>query len=215
MLNFTTRFAGWSGVVFLFGLQLSTSASAVSHSYINTYRSSTQTHVFVSQSVEGEYGTYSQTQSDQSQHENVNSSSWQGYGIRTSVGFEIMKFLQFDAGHTFLNLRKNKDRLENIDGSRLFGEARAVFISPIGNLEAGIGASALRLDYQKQLESSALVGNGFYYSLGINYFLSNRVSIYSKGTFISERMIKNGGTSEFKGFETETTALGAGFRIWL
>lgn len=185
-------------------------ALAESHSYINYMRSSSESKVFVQQSVDGEYGTY------KLQGTGIDADEfWKGYGIGTQFGIELMKFIQFTASHTFVTMRYKEDSLESLSGSRLNAGVRFSFLSPVGNLEAGGGAQGSRLDYQKQLENGSFYGSGIYYSLGVNYYLSSRISITAEGKMTQEHLDRSSGSSAVRSIDTKATAMGLGFRIWL
>lgn len=187
-------------------------ALAESHSYINYQRSSTQSQIFVEQSVEGEYGVY---MTNGATEEDSAKQFWKGYGIATEVGVELMKFLQFTASHTFVNMRFKEDALQSLNGSRMNAGLRLSFLSPVGNLEAGGGFQGSRLDYQKQLENASFYGSGVYYSLGVNYFLSSRVSVDVQGRMGREHLDRSSGSSSVRSIDTSTSQMGIGFRIWL
>jgi len=201
---------------------ISSPAFGYSHAYINQFRSSTRSPIFVSQSLEGEYGQYSLrgklipdgSGTDGKVLGNVKS-NWRGIGLRTAVGLELMKFIQFIAGHTFINMRNQEDGLEQLEGSRLHAEAKVVFISPIVNLEVGGGASVTRADYQRALDNASFVGSGVYYSIGGNYFLSSRLSVFGKGKSFNDRLMRNSGSATISEITTRTTAVSMGFRIWM
>ncbi|MEZ4743697.1 MAG: hypothetical protein R3B45_14845 [Bdellovibrionota bacterium] len=198
-------------------------AYGYSHSYINTFRSSANSSIFVSQSLDGEYGNFTLT--GKLDDEDLNEASpgdtisdrslWRGIGLSTSVGLELMKFIQFSVGHTFINMRSQDDAREQLEGSRIHADTKLVFGSPIGNLEAGFGASIIRADYQKLLESSSFVGSGLFYSLGGNYFLTSRFSIFARGKIFKDHLMRNSGSARVQQIDTETTAVSLGFRIWM
>jgi hypothetical protein len=197
-------------------------ALAQSHDYITTFRSGTTSHVYISQSLDGEYGLYSLhgklVPSPTDPTETVvgdDTAHWRGVGFRTAIGIELLKFIQFSAGHTFLNLRNQEDGLEQLQGSRLHADCSLVFASPIGNLEAGVGASILRADYRRMLENSSFVGSGTTYSLGTNYFMTSQLSVFAKGRVHQEHLMRNGGSATVRRIDTDTTAVSLGFRIWL
>ncbi len=187
---------------------------AESHWLIYSNKSSTEKNFFVSQGIEGEYGGYRLIQSGQEAND-VNSQIWRGYGLRNSVGVEVMKFIQFSVSHTFLNMRAKADSRDNLSGSRLTGEGRFVFASPIGNLELGGGMIGARYDYRDLTSSSDFLGSGYYYSLGVDYFLSSRLSFYIHGKSFRENMVRSGGGSGIENIKSETNALSSGFNIWL
>lgn len=197
-----------------------TGAHAESHSYVNMMRSSTTSHVFVQQSLDGEFGRYDAAVNEVDPETGDRRSTtqkqlWKGYGIGTTVGLELIKFIQFTAGHSFINMRYKDDALESLIGSRLHAGMRAVFLSPVGNLEAGAGIQGSRLDYQKQLEHASFVGNGVYYSLGLNYFLSSRFSVYYEAKMTKDHLVRNGGSAVVEAIDTDTTMMGLGFRLWM
>lgn len=192
---------------------------AQGHSYINHMRSSTTSHVFIQQSVEGEYGKVvsSGIKTDEigATVSTKQDQFWKGYGIGTSIGIELLKFVQFTAGHTFVNLRYRDDALERLSGSRLNAGLRLSFLAPVGNLEVGGGLLGSRLDYQKQLENASFYGSGFYTSLGLNYYMNSRVSFYFEGKMNQENLVRNSGSSVTSDMQSSTTLMGVGFRIWL
>lgn len=192
---------------------------AQGHSYVNYMRSSTTSHVFIQQSVEGEYGKVisNGTKTDEQGNSvgTTQSQFWKGYGIGTAIGLEIMKFVQFTAGHTFTNTRFRDDALERLSGSRLHAGLRLSFLAPVGNLEAGAGLLGSRLDYQKQLENASFYGSGMYYSLGMNYYMNSQVSVYFEAKMNQEHLVRSSGSSSVGSMDSSTTLMGAGFRIWL
>jgi hypothetical protein len=197
----------------------STPAAADTHSYINYMRSSTSTSLFLQESVEGEYGRYYTTGTQMNAAGILASDNqtqyWRGYGLNTTIGLEVMKFVQFVAGHTFMNMRLRDDGLQTLNGDRLNVGARLAFDSPAANLELGTGILGSRLDYTRQLVQESFYGSGVYYSLGLNYFLSLRVSFFGEAKLLNEHLVRQGGTDEVQSIDTEMTNMGIGFRIWL
>ena len=199
------------------GLAQIANAQSVSHQYVNTERSSSVTHVFVSQSIEGEYGDFELKSSAASLNNSngTTTSKWQGYNLTQTFGLEIFKFVQFSASHSMMNMRSQSSSLQHLGGSRFSGGARLVFLAPVANLEAGAGIIGSRYDYQNQLTTSNFYGSGAYYSLGFNYFMSERVSLFGQGKMIDEHSMRNGGDSETTSISAKTTNLGMGFTLWL
>jgi hypothetical protein len=208
-------------------------ALAQSHNYINYMRSSTTTAVFVQQSVDGEFGKFTLRGENKATDATADATGdaqasgpakapgayevtqrWRGYGIGTTVGIETMKFLQFVAGHTFVNLRYRDDALQSLNGSRLHLGGRLAFTAPLVNLEGGAGVQGSRLDYQRQLDNASFYGSGYYYSLGLNYFVSTRVSFYYEAKQAHEHLVRNGGSASIESIDTEDTLMGLGFRLW-
>lgn len=184
------------------------------HSFINSQRSSENNNVFVSQAVEGEYGHMNKIAAGLKEGEGENR-VWQGYGFRNTIGVELLKFTQFSLSHTFMNMRSKASSLENLHGSRLAGEARVVFSSPIGNMEAGGGVIASSMDYTRLLENADFLGSGYYYTLGLNYFLSQRVSFFGQGKMIRENFVRSGGSSTIENIKSDTSNASFGFSLWL
>lgn len=187
---------------------------AETHAMIQSMRSSSETNVFVSQCVEGEYGAFTKFRSGEKDTA-AESRIWRGYGFRNTLGLELMKFTQFSVSHTFVNMRSKADSLENIHGSRFTGELKLVFAAPIGNLEAGGGFLGSRYDYQRQLDNADYLASGYFYSLGVNYFMSSRVSIFSQGKMNRENLVRNAGSAEVSNIKTETSSVGMGFSLWI
>lgn len=193
---------------------------ASSHTYINLYRSSAKKHVFVAQTLEAEYGNYGLTgkiipMRDGNLKAGTLTDSWKGIGFKTSIGIEIMKFIQFSAGHTLINNTNQNDTNESLDGSRLHAETTLSFLSPLGNLELGLGATASRMEYKNVLESSDFIGTGLYYTVGSNYFITDRFSIFGQAKALKESMSRSGGSAMVDTISTDLTSLGFGFRIWM
>ncbi len=194
----------------LLTLFASEAAHAYSHQYINMSRSSQGRYIFVTQSFEGEFGQYT----SKGERGTV-SKTWQGYGIQNGVGMEIMKFVQFGVSHTQVNNRAKGDAGQRILGSRLAGDMKLVFSAPVGNLEAGFGMLASRLDYQSGLEQASLLGSGMYYSLGVNYFLSGNVSFFGQARQYAENLVYNSGSADISSIQTDSRSIGFGFSVWL
>jgi len=135
--------------------------------------------------------------------------------ISMPIVVPMIKFVQVVAGHTFVNMRYRDDALESLSGSRLNAGLRFSFLAPIGNLEIGGGLLGSRLDYQKQLENASFYGSGQYYSVGINYFVNSRVSVYFEAKMHQEHLVRNGGSSTVSAMDSDSTLMGGGFRIWL
>src|SRR5690606_27074817 len=135
---------------------------------------------------------------------------WQGYGIRNEIGLEFLKFLQFNLGHTSLNLRSKDDSTENISGSRFNAGAGLTFYAPLGNLRFGGGFLGSRLDYRQQDNSSSYYGSGYYYDIGYDYFINYNVSFYLAGKRNFENLVRNSGKVLPGSVKAETTSAGMG-----
>jgi hypothetical protein len=199
----------------MFGAQ---TALADSHDYINSRRSSMVSHVFVQQGVEGEYGAYSTKgveTTDAGSRTYRDSQAWKGYNLGTTVGIEVIKFVQFTLGHSFINMQHQDDRLESLRGSRVQAGLKMVFMAPIFNLELGSGLTGSRLDYQRQLENAMFHGSGYYQEAGISHYLSSQISVYFSARMSKEHLARTAGSSDVRDMDTNTTVMGAGVRIWL
>lgn len=173
-----------------------------SHEYINSMRDGN--HLYIEQSLNGEYGQYDNGD---------DKAFWKGYGLGTAIGLETFKFIQFQVGHTLVNL-KNKDALETLQGSRVYGGGRLSFLSPIGNLELGAGVQGSHLDYQKDLDTGSFYGSGVYWSLGVDYFMSQHISIYYEAKQTREHLVRGSGVGR-QGMDANSMLMGLGFRVWL
>lgn len=204
------------------GTSLAQSAS-YNHNYVNTMRSGAVSHFYVSQSLDGEYGKFSATSKPGSSADAMASvggiapasDSWRGFGIGTAFGLEILKFVQFTGGHTFVSLRRNDDGLQTLSGSRLHAGAKFVFTAPLANLELGGGLLGSRMDLVQRLQRGDYYGSGMFYSLGMNYFLSSQVSIFGSVKTLQERLVQTGGDSTYDTIRNNSTTIGTGFSIWL
>lgn len=199
-------------------------SAAYNHNYVNTMRSGNVSHLFVSQSVDGEFGKFSATTKQGANSADAmasvgslgpSSDSWRGFGIGTAFGLEVLKFVQFTSGHTFVSLRRNDDGLQTLSGSRLHAGAKFVFTAPLANLELGGGMLGSRMDFVQRLQRGDYYGSGLYYSLGLNYFLSSQVSVFGTLKTLQERLVQTGGDSTYDTIRNSSTTVGAGFSIWL
>ncbi len=231
MYQFKVKTAGVVAGAFLGlqGLMLSQHAfaqapSSGNHNFVNTMRSGNVSHMFVSQTVDGEFGKFSGTLTSAAKSADASkglsdlgltNNSWRGFGIGTNFGLEVMKFIQFTGGHTFVSLRRNDDGMQTLSGSRLNAGARFVFMAPLANLELGGGILASRMDFVQRLERADYYGSGMYYSLGMNYFLNSQVSVFGHVKSIDEQLMKGSGNTSFDSIRNNTTTIGAGFSIWL
>ncbi len=206
------------GVFFCFN----TLALAMQHSYINYMRSGAKNYIFVSQAVGGEYGEIISKAkgSDVAGLEGGDaflnrSANWKGVGLKTTAGLEVFNFMQFEFGHTFVNLKHRDDGFESLSGSRFNVGTKLVFRSPLLNLEGGLGVLGSRMDYQNGFVNSDLYGSGRYYSLGTNYFLHSQLSVFSYYMVTNEHFVRNGGSHLVNEMDTSTDSMGLGFTLWL
>lgn len=193
-------------------LGLSSSAFAQGHAFIDQARSSMRKNVFLTTSLEGEYGHVQRTAKESGA---VDTESWRGYGIRNGLGVEVMKFTQFSLSHTLLNMRSNDSGLENLTGSRLAAEIAFAFSAPLMNIQFGLGMLASQLQYQAVEKSSSFTGTGHYYTMGTNYFFSPSISFQTNfKRMVSDNKI-SGGSADFKELRANTDNLSLGIAVWL
>lgn len=205
--------------------------------YVNYMRSSTVNYIFVQESVEGEYGRHTPTTTTGNQSQSGGTTAtavtptvpggaaaaaasdqgqwWQGVGFDTSIGLEVMKFFQLVAGHTFVNDRWRDDGSTTLTGSRLHAGGRLEFESPVVNLELGGGVTGSSMQYTSSADQGSFYGSGFYYSLGLNYFTSQRVSFCYEAKFSNEHLVKSSGSTDISYIDTSMTSMSLGFRLWL
>ena len=145
----------------------------------------------------------------------TNTGKWKGYNLTQTFGLELLKFVQFNVAHSMMNMRSANTSLERLGGSRFTAGMRLVFLAPVANLEAGGGLIGSRYDYQHNLSTTDFYGSGVYYSLGFNYFLSERVSFFGQGKMIDEHAVRSGGDTDTTMITSKTTNFGAGFSLWL
>ncbi len=193
-------------------LTLSTSAFSQSHAMIDSTRSSLYKNMFITTSVEGEYGSMERTAKVGGA---TDTESWKGYGIRNGLGLELFKFTQFSLSHTLVNMRSQNSGLENLNGSRIAAELALSFSAPITNIQFGLGVLGSQLQYQALAKSSTFVGTGHFYTMGMNYFVSPSVSLQAIGKRIVTTNKVSGGSSDFSQLESRTDNLSLGVAIWL
>lgn len=209
--NWDSPYARLAPLFFFFlgsiaSLLMSTGARAQGHAYTNYMRSGVVPYVYLQQGAYGEYGKLDDGKIKE---------PWRGYGVDTSLALETMKFIQFKAGHTFVGIRSRDDSSESLSGSRLHAGIGLSFLSPVANLEIGSGIQGSRLDYQNRAQSATFAGSGLYYSLGLNYFMTSKVSVYGEAKSMSDNLVRTSGAGDIPNFNTESRVMGLGFRIWL
>jgi hypothetical protein len=196
----------------LVALAMSSAAVGQSHALIDKSRSSEVKNLYVSQSIEGEFGRIRKKERGS---DFASPTTWRGYGIRNGLGVEIFRFTQFAISHTLLNIRSKESSLENLRGSRLAGEMNFAFSSPMTNIQFGLGVAASQLEYQNFQESGLFVGGGTYYTMGFNYFMSPTFSIQLIGKHFETRYTSSGGSLELEELGASFDNLGVGINIWL
>jgi hypothetical protein len=214
MWSWLTGIAVLAGV---FGAQ--SEAMGYTHNFIDSNRSSVVRNLYVVQGIEGSFGRFKAdgvaTSEDGFSESVATDAYWKGWGVHSGVGIELFKFLQFGIGHTMVNERNQSNSLEKISGSRFTGETSLNFASPMGSLMLGGGVVASRYDYTRRLESADYYGSGYFYKVGINYFIAPQVSVYGDLRTSHENLIRNTGTSMYKSISLDLQTGSAGFAIWL
>jgi hypothetical protein len=203
-----------SSLILIAGVSAASPALAQSptHAYINSMRSSYETHYFVSIGATGSAGTI--TSQERGEDAESLSSRWQGYGVRNEVGIEFLKFLHFSVAHSSLNIRSSTRSSETLSGSRFEGAASLNFYAPLGNLQMGGGFLGSRLDYRRESDSGSYFGSGYFYNVGYNYFMSSMISFYIDARKSQENLVNNN-SSELPGnLKTDMSEAGLGFKIW-
>jgi len=198
------------GLAALGMLLAASAAQADSHAYITGNRSSANSYVYFQESLEAEYGHYSLNGSNGKS----SSEAWQGSNLSSSLGTEMWKFLQVEAGYGALNLHKANDKLNRMSGTRLHTGLRLNFSAPLFNLELGAGLQASRLDHVNHEESATYYGTGSYVSIGLSYFLMTHLSVYSEIKYTTEHMKNTAGGTAIDTIDAKSTGGGLGFRIW-
>ena len=167
------------------------------------------TLIYFSQSVSGEYSQ---------NKENVNGETatypWKGYGVKSTVGLEVSRFIDFSLTHNLLTMHNDANYWEALNGSRVSGELVFVFASPVGNLRLGGGVSGSHYVYQNVPQDAEFYGSGLYYTLGVNYFVTPRFSLFTDFQQYREKLTKTGGYSDVGRIDSKTNAGEAGFSLW-
>jgi hypothetical protein len=185
---------------------------AQSHSMIDRSRSSQTTTLFITQSVDGEYGVFEKKSRGS---DLISDQTWRGYGIRNGIGIEVFKFTQFALSHTLLNMRSKESGLENLRGSRLAGEMNFVFSAPVTNIQFGFGVLASQMEYQAFDRSASFVGGGHFYSMGLNYFFTPQFSFMLTGKRLESKYSASGGSLAVESLRSQTDSLSFGLSIWI
>lgn len=183
-----------------------------SHDMINKSRSSYYKNVFLTTSVEGEFGTLTKTEKGT---EDLTKESWRGYGIRNGLGIEMMKFAQFSLSHTLLNLRSAKSSAETLSGSRLAGEFALAFSAPITNIQFGLGMTLSNLQHQALGKTQSYSGSGTFYTIGLNHFFSPTISVQAIAKRMEGQNRLSAGESNLEKFGSVTDNLSLGIAVWL
>lgn len=209
----------------LASLVVAVPARGESHSYINLYRSSVENNVFFSQSVQGEFNRLSSDDAKDSAEvdpasptsEDGATKVFRGYALKTSLGVEMRKFVRFSLSHALVDLKDRDDGLSSLRGSRISGNFGLVFQGPLVNVEVGGGADGGRYDFQKDEIRAGMVSSGYHASLGIEHFVTSRVSIVSQMLMESERLVRDSGADDDRvpsGCLLEGRAISFGLYLW-
>lgn len=168
--------------------------------------------VHISQGLSLEYGKISINPLDATLDQQTD--TWQGVHHNTGVSLELMRFLQFGLSHTFVDLKAQNATYATLRGSRVSGDARAVFEAPLFNLELGLGVTASRLSYQRELIAADYYGTGHYRSVGVSHIFNRRLSMYLQGQLLNSRLVPGGGSLSGP-MRTELQSGTIGLRLWL
>lgn len=203
-------------MVLLWGLSSLGFSQYLQHEYINSMRSSLYNYIFVNIGLEGEFASLNIVEKQLILNVNtLDKTQWKGYGIKNEVGIELIKFVQFYIGHSALNLKSYNGDLRSLSGSRLNSGINFVFNGPLGDLQFGGGVLVSKLDYQKFANRASVLGSGYYYLIGYNYFLSTSVSINTQIKQIEEKLTRDNGDSNIKSIKGNSISVSSGFSLWL
>ena len=205
-----TFFLVTAALALLLALGLSLAAKADAQDYTSIGHSRSGSKMFFTQGVSGEYDLRKEQKGDDAVQ-----TPWKGYGIKSAIGLEVRRFVDFSLTHTFLMMRNASEGLERMSGSRLSGDLAFVFASPVGNLKIGGGLVGSRLDYQNATQSADYYGSGSYYSLGLNYFVTPRFSLYGDYQVYRQRLTKTGGEADSSKIQSRAATADFGFSVWL
>lgn len=140
--------------------------------------------------------------------------NWRGYGIENGVGSQFYRFFHLEISHTMASMTAADSDSHHVSGSKFNAKLKMSFQSPMGNLELGVGGNVGSYGYIRDGKAVDLASSGHLVSIGVNYFVSNQMSIHGSLTNGDERWTKTGG-GEFKNSaETELTGVGIGFSLW-
>jgi hypothetical protein len=182
----------------------SQSGLAFDHQYIMTNRSSITNDVWFSESVGATTGKISS---------NVNpvSEVWRGYSLRSEIGMETMKFIQFSSGIEISKLTR-QDYLDRIEAIKAYTEIKFVFSAPMLNVEVGGGIISGPTRYAI-INATDMNSTGHYYTMGINRYLSSNLSVFTRGNMEIMRMRRTGGDPNLRTVDGTLTTGSMGIQI--
>jgi hypothetical protein len=188
-------------LVFLF----SSVAWGFDHQYIMTNRSSITTDTWFSESIGSSVGKIS---SDVNQDPEV----WRGFFLRSEIGMETMKFFQFSTGVEISRITR-QDHLDRIEAIKTYSEAKMVFSAPMLNVEVGGGVVLGNARYAI-INATDMNVSGYYYTLGINRYITSNLSFFTRGNAEIVRMKRTGGDPNLKSAEGTINSGSMGIRIF-
>lgn len=140
--------------------------------------------------------------------------SWRGYGIENGVGSQFYRFFHLELSHTMASMTASDSDAHHVSGSKVNAKLKMSFQSPMGNLELGVGGNVGSYGYIRNGNAVDLASSGHLVSIGVNYFVSNQMSIHGTLTSGDERWTKTSGGEFPSHVETELTGVGIGFSLW-
>lgn len=140
--------------------------------------------------------------------------SWRGYGIENGVGTQLYRFLQLELSHTMSSMTAADSEAHHVSGSRVSAKLKMSFQSPMGNLELGVGGNVGSYGYIRDGKATDLASAGHSASLGVNYFVTNQMSIHGTLSQGDERWTKTRGAEFTDHAETELTSVAIGLSLW-
>jgi len=140
---------------------------------------------------------------------------WSGYGVKNSLGIELLGFFQCGLSYEMLQSTINAAEPETADGSRISLDTKLIFGSPLFNLETIAGGFMTFLNTRQNNQVTEFSGNGRYWGLGINYGLSETLHIYGNYRNQEEELRRQNGIGDFEGMKRDGAAISMGLRVWL
>jgi hypothetical protein len=142
---------------------------------------------------------------------NPEAETWRGYSLRSEIGMETMKFIQFSSGFELSRLNR-QDYLDRIEAIKAYTEIKFVFSAPMLNVEVGGGVISGPTRYAI-INATDMNGSGHYYTMGINRYISSNFSVFTRGNMEIMRMRRTGGDPNLKAVDGILNSGSMGIRI--
>lgn len=191
-------------VFFLLMFFWSQIGQAFDHQYIMTNRSSITNDVWFSEAIGATTGKIRSNL-------NPDSETWRGFYLRSELGMETMKFVQFSSGIEIAKLTR-QDYLDRIESIRAYTEMKFVFSAPMLNIEVGGGIISGPTRYAI-INATDMNSAGHYYTMGINRYISSNFSVFTRGNVEIMRMRRTGGDPNLNSVDGVLNSGSMGIRI--